>query len=237
MQYHGGTNGVENARGQTLDKPIQTVDASNRYALQTAYPTQYFSGDGHYHSVEEPLATITTMEREAVTSAELTEYNAVHLAHFKGKDKGQDVREPLMTITQCDGQFGQITTKITKLEEQINLGNWSSVREILNTYCDYNIGNDEILLFNIDGAMYFISDIRLRMLQPRELYNAMGFPEDYIIDTDAFGNKINRADQVARCGNAVCPPLAEALVRANLYECLANEKIKTMKNLLHTMCS
>ena len=54
------------------------------------------------------------------------------------------------------------------------------------------------------------------MLTPRELYRAMGFPEDYIIDRDYRGKVYRRADQVARCGNAVPPPFAEALVRANL---------------------
>ena len=68
------------------------------------------------------------------------------------------------------------------------------------------------------------------MLTPRELYNGMGFPPDYIIDRDVYGKKISRADQVARCGNAVCPAVAEALVRANLQECIP-KKITTMENL------
>jgi len=57
-----------------------------------------------------------------------------------------------------------------------------------------------------------------RMLTPRELYNAMGFPVDYIIEKDYKGNVYPKDKQVARCGNAVCPPLAEAMVRANLPE-------------------
>ena len=56
------------------------------------------------------------------------------------------------------------------------------------------------------------------MLTPRELFNAQGFPQDYVIDTDANGTVISRKDQVARCGNAVCPPMAEALVAANVLE-------------------
>ena len=50
---------------------------------------------------------------------------------------------------------------------------------------------------------------KFRMLQPRELARAMGFPDSYILE----GSK---RDQVARIGNAVCPQMAEALVRANL---------------------
>ncbi len=61
-------------------------------------------------------------------------------------------------------------------------------------------------------------DIAMRMLQPRELFNAQGFPADYVIDTDADGNALTRENQVARCGNAVTPPVPAALVRANLGE-------------------
>jgi DNA (cytosine-5)-methyltransferase 1 len=56
------------------------------------------------------------------------------------------------------------------------------------------------------------------MLTPRELFDAQGFPSDYIIDVDADGKAYPKSEQVARCGNAVCPPIPTALVRANLPE-------------------
>ncbi len=241
IQYHTEQSAKE-VRGQKLDEPIQTVDAANRYGVSAAWLTQYFSGDGHYHSVEKPLATITTMEREGVTSAFLSKFftgvdgaeiseptptvtavdhNSLilsHLAHFKGKDKGQHPAEPLMTITSKEA-FADMRTTVVKWDGQTELGYWHEVRKMLNMYCGYNIADDEILLLNIRGCWYFISDIGLRMLTPRELYDAMGFPHDYIIDRDVEGKPITRADQVARCGNAVCPAVAEALVRANLPEC------------------
>jgi len=80
------------------------------------------------------------------------------------------------------------------------------------------------------GTPYFIADIGLRMLTPRELYNAMGFPSDYIIDRDYKGNAYGKSKQVARCGNAVCPPMAEAVVRANLPE-WCGAKLRTMEEL------
>ncbi len=68
-------------------------------------------------------------------------------------------------------------------------------------------------------------DIGMRMLQPHELYHAQGFPEWYIIDQDYRGKKYAKDKQVARCGNAVPPPFAEALVRANLPElCFRTEQ-------------
>ncbi len=260
IQYHTEQSAKEH-RGQRVDEPIQTVDAANRYGLSTAFLSEYygnaregvdlrepaqtvtakdreclnaawltqcFSGEGHYHSTEEPLATITTMEREGVTLA--------HLAHFKGKDKGQHPRDPLMTVTARDGQFADVRTTVVKWDGQTDLGYWGEVRKMLNQYCGYNLADDEILLLNICGIWYFISDIGLRMLTPRELYDAMGFPHDYIIDRDVNGNPITRADQVARCGNAVCPAVAEALVRANLPEC-CKKKIPDMAHLHNVMTS
>ena len=227
IQYHSEQNERE-VRGQRMDAPIQTVDAANRYGVSATWLTQYFSGEGHYHSVEKPLATITTMEREGVTFA--------HLAHFKGQDKGQSLNDPLMTVTARDGQFGDIRTMLVKWDGQTDLKYWPQVRKLLNTYCGYNIADDEILLLHIRGAWYFISDIGLRMLTPRELYDAMGFPHDYIIDQDVNGNPISRADQVARCGNAVCPAVAEALTRANLPE-YCKRKIVDMADLHRVMVS
>lgn len=74
------------------------------------------------------------------------------------------------------------------------------------------------------GEKYQIVDIGLRMLTPRELFDAQGFPENYIIDVDADGKAYPKAEQVARCGNAVCPPIPAALVRANLPELCGTKK-------------
>ena len=258
IQYHGEQSENE-VRGQGLRDPLMTVDASNRYGLMAPILTQYFS-NGMPHAVSEPLNTITTKDRENLAVAHISKFyggvvgseailplptvtsvdhNALtvsHLAHFKGKDKGKDCREPLMTITARDGQFAEIRTMIVKWDGQTDLGYWPQVRELLNKYTDWRIYDDKVLLLWIRGAWYFIRDIGLRMLTPRELYNAMGFPPDYIIDRDVTGKKISRADQVARCGNAVCPPMAAAVVRANCPELCPGE-IRTMKELHRVMVS
>lgn len=70
----------------------------------------------------------------------------------------------------------------------------------------------------IAGSLCQIIGIGMRMLQPAELYRAQGFPKWYIIDQDFRNVKYAKDKQVARCGNAVPPPFAEALVRANLPE-------------------
>jgi DNA (cytosine-5)-methyltransferase 1 len=72
-----------------------------------------------------------------------------------------------------------------------------------------------LVTVTIDGEEYVIVDIGMRMLSPRELFNAQGFPPDYIIEHDATGAPITKTAQVAKCGNSVCPPLSEALAGAN----------------------
>ncbi|MBL4701599.1 MAG: DNA cytosine methyltransferase [Phycisphaeraceae bacterium] len=72
---------------------------------------------------------------------------------------------------------------------------------------------------NIDGEPYTITDIGMRMLQPRELFRCQGFPDDWVIDRgiDEDGNVIimTKTDQVHMCGNSVCPTMAKVLVEAN----------------------
>lgn len=225
IQYHSEQSQKE-VRGQAVSDPIQTVDAANRYGLTATYLTEYYGNGRDGISVKDPMQTITAKDRECITTA--------HLAHFKGMDKGQSALDPLMTVTARDGQFADVRTVLAKWDGKSDLHHWSEVRKLLNAYSGYDIKDDEVLLLLVGGVWYYISDIGLRMLTPRELYDAMGFPHDYIIDKDIKGNPISRADQVARCGNAVCPAVAEALVRANLPEC-CDKKIGSMEELRDIM--
>ena len=78
---------------------------------------------------------------------------------------------------------------------------------------------DRFGLVQVGGEEYAITDIGMRMLAPRELYRAQGFPESYIIgDKPEQGLSLTKTAHVRMCGNSVCPPLAAALVRANLAE-------------------
>lgn len=207
IQYHTEQNEKEN-RAYGFELPVKTIDGSARYGIAAAHLTQYFKGD-HYHSPDVPLHTVTTEIREGVTLAHITKY--------KGTNIGQDTSHPLQTIT-AHKEFGIVTTHIEKICDAANLKYWPQVRKLLNTYCGYNIAENEILLISLGGIDYFISDIGLRMLTPKELYAAQGFPSDYIIDRDYLGNDYKKTAQVARCGNAVCPPMATALVKANMPE-------------------
>ena len=219
IQYH--TEQTENVRASGLNVPINTVDASNRYGLTCANLVEYY-GNGVPLDLSEPMHTVTAHDREALTAA--------HIVELKGNDIGQDLTAPLRTITASAGEFAECHAVLVKASCRENLGHWPEIRELLNRHCGYHLADDEVILLMIRGIAYYIADITLRMLTPRELYNAMGFPPDYVIDRDYLGNAYGKTKQVARCGNAVCPPMAEAMVRANLPD-WCGEKITTMAQL------
>lgn len=223
VQYHTEQSNKEN-RAYTINEPLKTADGSNRFGLNMPFLTKYYSGDSG-HQADVPLHTVTSRERENLCVAHITE--------FKGQDKGQSADNPLRTITAGDGEFGVVKTTIVKIKGNQSLYNWPKVRELLNTHCGYNLKDDEILLFYIGIDFYFIADIGLRMLCPKELYAAMGFPADYIIDRDFLGNEYKRSAQVARCGNAVCPQLAKAIVASNLPEYCIGVDISSMSELVN----
>ena len=204
-QYHDSPE----FRGQPVDVPIMTIDSANRYGLATAQLTEYF-GNGHPLDVSHPMHTVTSKDREALTLA--------HIAEFKGQDKGQSASAPLRTITASAGEFAAVYARVERYSTGANMGHWPEIRALLNEYCGYTLADDEVILLHIRGSWYYISDIGLRMLMPRELYDAMGFPHDYCIDFDINGKPYSKAEKVARCGNAVCPAMSEALVRANFPE-------------------
>lgn len=209
--------------GQDAREPLPTVTTVDHNALAAVHVEKYFAGEyrGCGDPADTPLSTVTVQPRHGACAA--------HIVEFKGQDTGQPADKPLRTITASWGEFAECRAVLTKAPGQ-NLGNWPQIRQLLNEYCGYNLAEDEVILLIVRGIAYYISDITLRMLTPRELYNAMGFPEDYIIEKDYKGNIYPKDKQVARCGNAVCPPLAEAMVRANLPE-WCSKKITTMAQL------
>ena len=254
IQYH--TEQSDNVRGQGMTDPIRTVDAANRYGLTCANLVEYY-GNGNPLNPDDPMHTVTAHDREALACVHMDKYfngaykgcgdkagdplstvtalprhgvAAAHVVKFKGQELGQHPNDTLNTITAQGLEYAECRTMLAKAESGRDLGRWPEVRKLLNEFCGYSLRDDEVLLLIIRGVAYYICDITLRMLTPRELYNAMGFPEDYIIDRDYLGNEYPKAKQVARCGNAVCPPLAEAMVRANLPE-WCGSKISTMKQL------
>ena len=215
IQYHSETS-KDGVRGQTIEDPIMTVDSSNRYGLVTSFLHKYYDGGykGAGETVENPLPTVTAWDHNSVVTANLIQMNN----HCDGKD----IRQPLPTITAGDGHFGEVRAFLIKYYGQ---GTGQDIKDPLDTVTS----RDRFGLVTIEGVDYQIVDIGLRMLEPKELYGCQGFPDDYIIDHDYTGKTYPRSEQVRRCGNAVCPPIPAALVRANLPELCIAERTPNMR--------
>lgn len=214
IQYHSETSKDE-VRGQTIKDPIMTVDGSNRYGLVTSFLHKYYDGGykGAGDSIENPLPTVTSWDQNSVVTANLIQMNN----HCDGKD----IRQPLPTITAGDGHFGEVRAFLIKYYGDAT---GQDIEQPLDTVTT----KDRFGLVTIEGGDYQIVDIGLRMLEPKELYGCQGFPDDYIIDHDYTGKTYPRSEQVRRCGNAVCPPIPAALVKANLPELCVAERTPNM---------
>lgn len=228
-QAFGGTY---EGNGANADSPLPTVTATDHNRLVSAYISKYYGGtyDGAGSGADEPLHTVTVEERHAVAGAFLS-----HFYKGNGSAQGSAADEPVPTV-MGNNKASVVMAKLTPADfERNELGHWAEIREILNKYAGYALADDEILLIDINDNFYFLSDIGMRMLTPRELYLAQGFPSDYQIEFDYNGKPYSKKEQVARCGNAVCPPMAEAVVRANLPEYAARGTITTMEELEKAM--
>ncbi|GKX48000.1 hypothetical protein Pcaca03_28880 [Pectobacterium carotovorum subsp. carotovorum] len=188
-----------------IDKPLGTVVAGGvKHAVVSAFLAKHFGGNytGPGANLDEPAHTVTTVDHHALVTS--------NLIKMRGTNTGQPTDTPLQTVTAGGNHFGEVRAFLLKYYGNEKEG--VDINDPMHTV----VSRDRFGLVTVEGIDYQIVDIGMRMLQPHELYAAQGFPSDYIIDHDIDGNPVSKADQVARCGNAVCPPIAEALVRANL---------------------
>ena len=148
-----------------------------------------------------------------------------YYTHQGAETRCSSLREPIATIP-TQNRFGLVEIKLGDIEVPMKDG----VAAFLTKYYGCDTGQslngpihtittkDRFGLVVVRGKDYKIVDIGLRMLTARELFNGMGFPKEYIIDHDYTGKKYPTTQQKARCGNAVVPALAKAIVSANVKE-------------------
>lgn len=213
IQYHSETS-TDEVRGQELTEPLMTVDTSPRYALSVAHIMKNYGGGytGAGSAADAPLDTVTAKDHNELVTA--------HILTLRNHMDGQKIDEPLSTISCSGAHHAEVQAFLVKY---FSTGTAKPVTEPLDTITT----KERFGLVTIHGEDYIITDIRMRMLTPRELFRAQGFPEDYIIDVDDEGNPYPKSKQVARCGNAVTPPVPCALVRANLPEMCGGEEAAT----------
>ncbi|MBJ9632066.1 DNA cytosine methyltransferase [Citrobacter sp. Cpo030] len=247
IQMGYGERPGQEPRVLRLDNPLGTVTAGgNKFATVSAFLAKHYGGNysGPGVGLDEPVHSVTTVDHHAVVAAHLMVNNTghpggtldnpahtvttgnhhaaitSHLVKLRGTCRdGQPTSEPMPTVTAGGLHVGEVKT--TLAVDEYDEYRAQQTLEFLREYC----GEDCDGLVTVDGITYRIVDIGMRMLQPHELYRAQGFPEWYIIDQDYRGKKYAKDKQVARCGNAVPPPFAEALVRANLPELCQQKQI------------
>lgn len=208
-----GTNTTNHPGGNCKD-PIHTITTGNQQCLISPTLIQYHSETAQREvrgqSIKDPIMTVDGSNRYGLITSFLSKFYKTGI--------GQDMREPLGTVTANagGGHFGEVRAFLIKYYGDAT---GQDIEQPLDTVTT----KDRFGLVTIEGVDYQIVDIGLRMLEPRELYGCQGFPDDYIIDHDYTGKTYPRSEQVRRCGNAVCPPIPAALVRANLPElCVAD---------------
>ena len=212
-----GTN-TTNHPGGSCEDPIHTITTGNQQCLISPTLIQYHSetskDEVRGQTIEDPIMTVDGSNRYGLVTS--------FLSKFYKSGIGQDEREPLHTITTSAGHFGEVRAFLIKYYGDAT---GQDIEQPLDTVTT----KDRFGLVTIEGVDYQIVDIGLRMLEPKELYGCQGFPDDYIIDHDYTGKIYPRSEQVRRCGNAVCPPIPAALVKANLPELCVAERMPNMK--------
>lgn len=254
------TEQKEETRGSQIDKPLHTITAGGqRHALVCATISKGYSTNNNTcvhpgQNIEDPLHTITTFNNLGVVTAYLDQHNLGNI--------GRDIKKPLSTVTTTGSQQQLVTAFLTEHANsstqrnfnakeplrtqcaEVKGGHFACVQAFLTKF--YGQGTGQCVkqplhtvktgqifgLVTIKNVDYKIVDIGMRMLTPRELYSAQGFPKDYKIDIEIEKEirgkkrkvKLSKTAQIRMCGNSVCPPVAAALVRANYVTCKEDEK-------------
>lgn len=211
-----GHQSSDSGKVRGLGEPLSTVVTKAEHCLVAPSLTKFYGSASAGARLDAPVPTVTAGGGRG--GGHLGLVSAWVAKHYTGM-VGQDARAPLGTITARDhhsvqpvsmargeqalGRARAVAGFITKYYG--SGGQWSGLGEPMHTIVSR--ARMGLVTVELDGEPYTITDIGLRMLQPRELARAQGFPDDYVLT----GTK---AQQVARIGNSVCPQVVEALVRA-----------------------
>lgn len=191
---YGERDGQE-PRTREVDAPLPTVvPTQNGAQLCAAFLAQH-NGGMVGHRLEKPVSTLTTKG----SNQQLV---AAHLEITRNNTSGQAATEP--------ARAAEVRAFLTKYYK-------TAIGQALTDPFHTGTTRDRFGLVTVAGQQYEIVDIGMRMLSPRELFRAQGFPETYAIDVPGpDGKPLTKTAQIRMCGNSVCPPMAAAMVRANV---------------------
>lgn len=213
-QHNGGPNMTGHA-GHDLRDPLSTIAASGSHQMPVAAFIARQFGASTGHSADAPLGTVTAGGQGKSQAV------AAWFAKYYGTGNGARTDDPMHTVTVKD--------RMAHMQAELGAPPFApehedrarAVAAFLREHGAWEGG--EFVTLTINGAEFVVVDIGMRMLTPRELFNAQGFPSDYVIDgvwnEDAPGDwhwqGFAKDVQVSCCGSSVCPPLAAAIVGAN----------------------
>lgn len=225
--------------GRPATEPLSTITANPQQGVIAAFMSRQF-GTSVGHGMEEPTHTATAEVNKSVLVAPhlMTMRNAgkpfngadepTHtitaggaglsvvapfMQKYYGTGDGSRHDEPAHTVTTKE-RFGHVEAAVDwpPFTEAV-AARARQVADFLRAHGFWD--SREFVTVEIDGETFTIVDIGMRMLTPRELFSAQGFPPHYIIDLDFNGKPLPKSDQISCCGNSVSPPMAAALVAAN----------------------
>jgi len=193
-------------RALDLEKPLGTiVGGGAKHALVTSFLAKHFGGhETPGSSLDEALSTVTAKDHHALVSSHL-------LKLYGTAQAGAPLSEPMPTVTSTGQHIAEVRAFL------MHYYSGGGQTQGVDTPMHVITSKDRVALgiVHIAGEPYQIVDIGMRMLTPRELYRAQGFPDQYVIDPLVNGKPLTKTAQIRMCGNSVCPPAARAIVEAN----------------------
>lgn len=235
VSYYGPQSGEQGFRGCGIELPLPTQTCENRFALVRPFLAKHFGGVVG-QPVDVPAGTVTTIDHHSLCVAHMVKmrgsnvgdaadsplhtvsaegtHHALCTAHLQrdfGNSVGAPCGEPVPTV--MPGSGGKTALVSAFLAKYYGQGFGCSADEPLHTITTKD--RFGLVTASIAGTPYFIADIGMRMLTPRELARAQGFPDWYMLERTADGTPITKTAQVRGIGNSVCPPIAAALAAAN----------------------
>lgn len=210
--------------GSPAADPLHTISAGGtHHGLVAAYIAQHNGGfnavDGR--PADAPLSTLSTRgSQQQLVAASMA-------AYYGSEADGQAVTEPARTVT-TKARLGEVESTAVHPLTAEQLAGARRVAKFLRSFGVQFEGE----FATVKG--HVIVDIGMRMLMPRELFLAQGFDHDYVIDRawvvdpvtgETREVKLTKAEQIRMCGNSVCPPVMEALVKANVPELIVKQRV------------
>lgn len=241
---------ADECRAAGVDNPVRTVTASERHAIVAAHIQRDF-GNSVGHGADEPVGVVTPGGggKAALVASFMAQHNTGMVGHHLTNPVSTIVNKGCTQALVAANLTHQYTSNTNggdgELEGPLRCqttGNHAGlVYAFLQSY--YGTGNRQdprdplltiptvdrfgLVTVNVAGETYILVDIAMRMLQPRELYNAQGFHRGYVIDfgEDELGRRrfFTKTEKVRMCGNSVCPPIAAALARSNVPDLIVRD--------------